>query len=353
MAQSTVIDMNHISPSLLCRIQEERKCASLPDKKKVLVFSDFGIDDIVAVLYAYYSDTIEIVGIVSDYGNVSREAALKNVKYLQSLTGITDIPVIGGAVSALTGTQPQFYPEVHGVAGLGPIIPDEIDFDPSDISENFYEIKEIINQYAGEIYIYSAGRLSSLATAFVLYPETMKKVKEFYVMGGAFLVPGNVTPVAEANFYGDPYAANILLQLSPKKIHLIPLDVTMFAIITPAMIDRLHDFYVKSNDKVGQIIKPMVDYYYEFYKKTYPDISGSPLHDLLAMWALADGDKMVFEEVPIRVAVNTGCTFGESIGDFRKSPDKAPWPVHKIAKQFHYGQFISEVFTTLQSGPSR
>lgn len=317
------------------------------------MISDFGIDDIVAVLYAYYSDTIEVVGIVSDYGNVSKESALKNVKFLESITGIRDIPVIGGAVSALTGTQPQFYPEVHGVAGLGPIIPDDIEFDASDISENFYEINDLINKYAGELYIYSAGRLTSLATAFVLYPETMKKVKEFYVMGGAFNVPGNVTPTAEANFYGDPYAANIIVQLAPKKIHLIPLDVTMYALITPAMIDHLHEFYMKTNDQVGQIIKPMVDYYYEFYKKTYPDISGSPLHDLLAMWALADGDKMIFEEVPIRVSVNTGCTFGQSIGDFRKSMNKEPWPIHKIAKQFDYGHFINEVFSTLESGPSR
>ncbi len=325
----------------------------MSEKKKVLVISDFGIDDIVAVLYAYYSETIEIVGIVSDYGNVSRESALKNVLYLQKITGITDIPVIGGAVSALTGNQPQFYPEVHGMAGLGPIIPDEIEIDSSEISENFYEIKALIEKYAGEIYIYSAGRLTSLATAFVLYPETMKKVKEYYVMGGAFLVPGNVTPTAEANFYGDPYAANILIQLAPKQIHIVPLDVTMYAIITPVMIDRLHEFYVKSNDQVGQIIKPMVDYYYEFYKKTYPDITGSPLHDLLALWALADNGNMVFEEVPIRVAVNTGCTFGQSIGDFRESKEKATWPVHKIAKQFNYRQFITEVFATLQSGPSR
>ncbi|BCB04433.1 nucleoside hydrolase [Bacillus sp. KH172YL63] len=325
----------------------------MSEKKKVLVISDFGIDDIVAILYAYYSAEIEIVGIVADYGNVSRENALKNVLYLQKLTGITDVPVIGGAVSALTGSQPQFYPEVHGLAGLGPIIPDSIGFDPSKISENFYEIKALIEQYAGELYIYSAGRLTSLATAFVLYPETMKKVKEFYVMGGAFLVPGNVTPTAEANFYGDPYAANILIQLAPKMIHLIPLDVTMYALITPVMLDHLHEFYVKTNDKVGQIIKPMVDYYYQFYKSTYPDITGSPLHDLLALWALANGEKMIYEEVPVRVAVDKGCTFGQSVGDFRESAKKAPWPVHKIAKQFNYSQFISEVFATLQSGPSR
>ncbi|MGM0828003.1 MAG: nucleoside hydrolase [Bacillota bacterium] len=108
---------------------KERKWPDLTDKKKVLVFSDFGIDDIVAVLCAYYSDTIEIVGIVSDYGNVSKASALKNVKYLQSITGITDTPVIGGAVSALTGIQPQFYPDVHGLEGLGPITLDDIELE--------------------------------------------------------------------------------------------------------------------------------------------------------------------------------------------------------------------------------
>ncbi|WJV28300.1 nucleoside hydrolase [Rossellomorea sp. AcN35-11] len=176
----------------------------MSDKKKVLVISDFGIDDIVAVLYAYYSDTVEVVGIVSDYGNVSKENALKNVKFLESITGITDIPVIGGAVSSLTGIPPQFYPEIHGEYGLGPISLEHLEIESTEISENFYEINAIIDKYEGELYIFSAGRLTSLATAFVLYPETMKKVKEFYVMGGAFHVPGNVTPVAEANFFWRP-----------------------------------------------------------------------------------------------------------------------------------------------------
>ncbi len=321
----------------------------MPVKKKVLIFSDFGIDDIVAVLYAYYSEIIEIVGIVSDYGNVSKADALRNVRYLQKLTGIKDIPVIGGATSALTGIQPQYYPDVHGIAGLGPIIPENLPGDNTEISENFFEINGLIEKYKGELYIFSAGRLTSLATAFVLYPETMKKIKEFYIMGGAFKVPGNVTPVAEANFYGDPYAANLLIQLAPKKLHIVPLDVTMYAIFTPVMIDNLNEYYKEKNDQVGLIIKPMVDYYYQFYKKTYPAISGSPLHDLFAIWALGNGNKVEFIEVPMRVAVNTGCTFGQSIGDFRQSVQKAAWPIHKIATQFNYQQFIKEVFKTLKS----
>jgi purine nucleosidase len=321
-------------------------------KKKVLFISDFGIDDAIAVIYGYYHEEIEIVGFVSDYGNVSKENALRNVKYLQQLTGIADIPIIGGATSALTGQKPVYYPEVHGEVGLGPLVPDN-SYNNDTISENFYEINEIINKYEGEISIFSAGRLSSLATAFILYPDTMKKVKEFFVMGGAFNVPGNITPLAEANFYSDPYAVNLLVQLAPKKVHIIPLDVTQFAILTPEMIDLLDRHFQESNDKIGQIIKPMADYYYKFYKTTYPKISGGPLHDLFALWALADGQKVEYEEVPVKISISPGSTFGQSAGDFRKSPEKADWPIHKVAMRFNYQQFIKDVFATLRSGPLR
>src|SRR5690554_5127216 len=91
-------------------------------RKNVLLFSDFGIDDFVAVIFAFFSEDINIVGIVADYGNVSREDAVRNAAYLSELTG-EDPPIFSGAVLPLTGDVPVFYPDVHGVEGLGPIIP--------------------------------------------------------------------------------------------------------------------------------------------------------------------------------------------------------------------------------------
>ncbi|MGD6803242.1 nucleoside hydrolase [Rossellomorea aquimaris] len=320
-------------------------------RKKVLLFSDFGVDDVIALLYGFYSEEIEIVGIVADYGNVSKETALKNVAYLQTLTG-AERPVIGGAVSPLTGDLPLYFPEIHGIAGLGPIIPENHHEDET-LLENFFEVKNIITQYQHDITIFSAGRLTSLAAAFILYPETMKLVNDFYLMGGAFGVPGNITPVAEANIYGDPYAANIVLQLSPKPVYIVPLDVTKYALFTPQMINDLDNYFKQTGDKVGEIIKALVDYYQKFYKKTYPELAGSPLHDLLALWSIKPDSEMEFVKVPVKIEVNLGTTFGQSSGDFRDSTEKIEWKSHNVAVNFNYSSFIKDVFQTFKNPPAR
>ncbi|MBT2690260.1 nucleoside hydrolase [Bacillus sp. ISL-47] len=322
-------------------------------KKNVLFFSDFGIDDFVAIIFAFFSEEINIVGIVADYGNVSREDALRNAAYLRELTGQKDIPVFSGAVLPLTGEVPIYYPDVHGLEGLGPIVP-KIEQN-IDLFENFDEFKELVDRYENDICIVNVGRLSSLAAAFILYPGLMGKVKDFYIMGGAFNVPGNVTPVAEANFYGDPYAANVVFDNAPVSIHVFPLDVTMSAIITPALIDALDAYYQSVQNKVGLLVKPMVDYYFQFYKNTYQGISGSPLHDLFTFWAMLDMAEVQYREVPVKIIVNRGEAFGQSIGDFRNVPpeDKMKYRIHKIAVQFNYSSFIKTFYDVMTNHKTR
>ncbi|MBS8264577.1 nucleoside hydrolase [Mesobacillus boroniphilus] len=314
--------------------------------KKVLFFSDFGIDDNIAVLYAFFNKEIDLVGVVADYGNVSKQDALRNAAYLQKLTGRPDIPAFAGAELPLTGERPEYVPDVHGIEGLGPIIPDiEVDY----TLENFHGIQEIIEKNPDEIIIVNVGRLSSLAAAFILYPETMKKVKDFYIMGGAFNEPGNVTPVAEANFYGDPYAANIVMAQAKPPVKIIPLNVTSGSIVTPALINELDEHYQSIGSEVGKLVKPMFDYYYKFYKGRNPDLTGAPLHDVLTLWALLNEERVVFHDIPVKIVVNRGEAFGQSIGDFRDSNDKADYPVHKVAVNFSYTNFIRDFFTTMKN----
>ncbi|MEH7125371.1 nucleoside hydrolase [Bacillus sp. JJ1773] len=317
--------------------------------KNVLIFSDYGIDDIVAMLFAYFCQEINIVGIVANYGNVSRKDAIRNAAYLQEVTGIKNIPIFGGAELPLTGEMPEYVPEVHGLEGLGPIVPN-LDVN-ENLFENFYEVKFLIDKYKHNITIVNIGRISSLATAFILSPRIMEQVNDYYIMGGAFYVPGNVTPTAEANFFGDPYAARILINNSHKKIHLFPLDVTMSAIITPAIIDSLHQYYLSTNNKIGLLVKPMVDYYYSFYQKSNPGISGSPLHDVLSLWALLESSEIKYAEVPIQVVVEKGIAFGQSIGDFRKKPDlqSKDYKIHKVAVQFNYSAFIKSFYDIMRT----
>lgn len=317
--------------------------------RKVLFFSDFGIDDNIAIVYAFFNKELKIVGVVADYGNVSKQDAMRNAAYIQQLTGIKDVPVFAGAELPLTGMVPEYVPDVHGEEGLGPIIPD-IDVDV--FIENFHGIKEIIEKNPNDIIIVNVGRLSSLAAAFILYPGTMKRVKEFFIMGGAFNEPGNVTPVAEANFHGDPYAANIVLNQAAGRVKIIPLNVTSGALVTPAIINELDAYYKSVGSEIGKLVKPMFDYYYKFYKSRNPQLTGAPLHDVLTLWAVLNEDHMVYRDIPVKIVINIGEAFGQSIGDFRNMIDKAEYPINKVAINFNYIDFISDFYRTMKNSHS-
>ncbi len=123
----------------------------------------------------------------------------------------------------------------------------------------------------------------------------MEQIKSFYVMGGAFLHPGNVTPISEANFYGDPTAANIVLQ-SATNMYIYPLNVTQYSIITPEMAE-----YIEAKGK-APLVKPLFDhYYYGYYKDALPHLKGSPFHDTIPILALLDNAMFTYHKSPIVV----------------------------------------------------
>lgn len=308
--------------------------------KKVLLFTDLGIDDAFAILYTFFRNDIQLVGIVADYGNVSRENAIKNINYLKYISERKEIPVFLGASVPLTGILVQYFPEVHGKVGLGPIIPPEIPYPIYPMND----IYKIINSNLDDLTIINLGRLSSLATSFILNLEAMRNVKEYICMGGAFFYPGNVTAVAEANFYADPYAANLILQHA-KNLTIIPLNVTQHAIVTPEMVQQIDAFHRNTQDLAGLIIKPMLDYYYNFYSKSNPGIGGSPMHDFLTIWYLLNPDAVRLSKVPIKVIPDLGEGFGQSIADFRFVTNPG-YKTHNIAFQFNYERFKRDIMET-------
>jgi purine nucleosidase len=309
--------------------------------KRVLFFGDFGIDDTVALIYAHLTEEIDVIGIVADYGNVPKEETVRNVRFLLKSVGKEHIKVFGGAEKPMTAKGATFYPEVHGQFGLGPIQP-QLELAKF---ENFFDTIELIEKYKNEIIIVNTGRLTSLATLFLLYEETMKNVHSYYIMGGAFLYPGNVTPIAEANFYGDPIAANIVMKYA-QNLSIYPLNVTQTAIVTPEMVNYIHS---KGKSK---FLKTLLDYYYyQFYQKKVPGIKGSPVHDALTMIAVIRDD--IFSYYPSSVLVNTiEETRGQSIGDFRVTTEQETFgnsPKQRIAVGYSYEKFYKE-FMTIMTG---
>ncbi|WP_427138869.1 nucleoside hydrolase [Psychrobacillus psychrodurans] len=310
--------------------------------KKVLLFGDIGIDDTVALIYASLTKKIEIVGIVADYGNVSREDAVSNIYYLMKLFDFPQgIPVIRGAEVPLTGEQPTFYPEIHGERGLGPIIPND---DHSLKIENFLEIVNLIENYKDELIIVNIGRLTSLATMFILYRDLMTNVKEFYIMGGAFWIPGNVTTVAEANFHGDPVAVNIVLTYA-NNVTIIPLNATQKAIVTPEMVAYIEQF------GKTKIFKPLMDYYTDFYKERDPSIQGGPVHDALTLMAAIHPEMFMFGSYSVKIVDELdGHSRGQSIADTRPyKQQNSGEKIHRIAFDIHYEKFFNNFLSVMTS----
>ncbi|AIF44099.1 nucleoside hydrolase [Virgibacillus sp. SK37] len=312
--------------------------------QKVLVFGDIGIDDTVALLYGYFKEEIEIVAVVADYGNISRENAIANINYVKKLLPQTPelqkVNFIAGASVPMTGELPELVTEIHGEYGLGPIVPPlQI---ANGVDENFYEVVEIIEKYRGELIIVNIGRLTSLATMFILYQSLMESVNAYYIMGGAFWVPGNITAVSEANFHGDPVAAAIVLNYA-NNVTIIPLNVTQHAIATPQMVN-----YIDRTGKID-ILKPMLDYYYNFYKKRDPSIQGSPLHDVVTLMAIVHDDLLSYRKLPVTIIVTKdGVERGQSIADIRPYKNSKA-KTHRIAFMLNYQRFYSD-FMTVMSG---
>ncbi|RDI38481.1 nucleoside hydrolase [Falsibacillus pallidus] len=296
------------------------------------MFTDPGIDDSIAIMYALLHPGIKLVGIVSSYGNMSKKDATKNIAYLLHLAGKTDIPLIGGATRPLSGKIPKYYPEIHGEEGLGPISPP--DYIKGDLL-NFSQVFDIIEKHP-DLTIVDVGRSTSLATAIVLSSEQIGKIKQFHIMGGAFLTPGNVTEYAEANFYGDPIAVNLFLA-NYKNITIVPLNATNKGIITKEIAQYIVQ---NANNQLVSILQPIIDYYIDAYKKLVPGIQGAPLHDVVTLFLLMNPGmgSSISRDVNIE---RDDKSRGQSIADFRPKSQPSKNNIN-IYMDLNYSKFVED-----------
>jgi purine nucleosidase len=300
--------------------------------KNIILFADPGIDDTLAIMYALLNPEIKVLGIVSSYGNVDKEQATDNIAYLLKLAGRTDIPIIGGANSPSSGKIPTYYPEIHGQEGLGPIRPPE---NFSGELTNFSKIYTIIEENEN-VTIVDVGRNTSLASLYLLGENIAKEVNEFYIMGGAFLVPGNVTASAEANFYGDPIASELIVK-NLDNLYIAPLNVTNKAIVT---LEHIKIIQQMTDNPLVEIIDDVMKYYIDAYKKLVPGINGAPLHDVVTLSLMVNPDigKTIRRDVEV---LTSGSGQGTSIADFRVSSKPAEKNIN-IYLEFDYQLFLED-----------
>lgn len=232
---------------------------------KIILDTDPGIDDAMAIFFAFQSPDIELLGLTTVYGNVPVTMAAQNALTLCELAGKNDIPVTKGVGMPWVGEESAYAHFVHGEHGFGHIKPEppKGELDPRS-SAQF--IVDMARKYPGEITLVAIGPLGNLALALRLEPELPKLVKGVSIMGGAAFVPGNVTPVAEANIWNDAHAAEIVFAADWDLV-MFGLDVTNDVPFAPTFVDVL----AEKNPTLGGFVQESAQFYMDFYSQNRED----------------------------------------------------------------------------------
>jgi purine nucleosidase len=277
--------------------------------RKLLIDTDPGVDDALALLLALCSRDVEVIGVTTTYGNTDVKSATRNALYLLELTGRSEIPVASGAEVPLNGARRSFATHIHGENGLGNLLLPAPRGQPAhDTAAEF--IARTVMEHPGEITLVTLGPLTNIARALELEPRISKNVAGVVVMGGAFRIRGNVSDIAEANIFNDPLAAaRVLDQDWP--LTLVGLDVTTRVVLTHAYLQRLQ----RANSLLGEFIWRVTRVYEHFHLRRY-GMLGIYAHDPAALACALDPTLFLYEECRIEVTVDgpeTGRTVPQSL----------------------------------------
>lgn len=286
-----------------------------PTKTKVIYDTDPGVDDAMALYYALAHPAIDVVGVTTTFGNVTVEQAAINALYLTAITG-KNIPVTQGVKTPWmkAGEKPPAH--IHGADGLGNL-PRRVDIQTQlDPRSSAQFIADMARAHPGEITLVAVGPLGNLALALKLEPALPTLLREVIIMGGAILEPGNVSPVAEANIWGDPHAADKVFTAG-WKLTMVGLDVTHQVIMPVALFKKIaaHHQHLATDTLLHA-----VDFYANFYSGLYPHVAkihGCYGHDVLAFIYQTNPELFTLKNGRVRVATE-GIAQGQTMLD-RKS----------------------------------
>jgi len=284
--------------------------------RTVIIDTDPGIDDAVAILLALASPELEVRGVTTVAGNLGIGVTTRNAGRILALAGRSDIPVAVGAAQPLT-RRGSDSAGVHGGDGLGGVAFPEPARAPIGIAAVEWLAAEVDRAPAGSLDVLALGPLTNLALLLRDHPRSAARLGKVIAMGGAIHETGNAGPRAEFNMATDPEAAAAVFAAGLDVV-LIPLDVTRRVRATRAETAALR----ASATAAAQASGALIDAYFQSTSGggSRPPAGGDsrPLHDPCVMlYALRPE---LFGTQALQLAVD----FGDDPGALALDPSAAP-----------------------------
>ncbi|AQK51656.1 hypothetical protein Zm00014a_036425 [Zea mays] len=292
-------------------------------RDKLIIDTDPGIDDSMAILMAFRAHTLEIIGLTTIFGNVDTEGATCNALLLCERAGHPEVPVAEGSHEPLKGGKPRIADFVHGSDGIGNLfLPAPSAKKVEESAADFMVNK--VSEFPGEVSVLALGPLTNVALAIKRDPSFASKVNKIVVLGGAFFVAGNVNPAAEANILGDPEAADIVFT-SGADVIVVGINITTQVCLTDEGLLELRN----SKGKHAPFLSETCKFYRDWHVKS-DGFHGIFLHDPVSFTAVLHPEYFTFKKGVVRVETQGICT-GHTLMDqgLKKWNSENPWSGYK------------------------
>jgi len=289
--------------------------------ERIIIDTDPGIDDALALLLALQSPELDIAAITTVSGNVPVETGTRNVFTVFSLLPSAVRPPVASGASRPLKKDPIMATHIHGEDGLGTLdrcldasgnrryAPQEV---ATSIRDGADEILHQLSVTPEPTTIIALGPLTNIAAAIEKDKETMAATKQIVLMGGATSVSGNVTPVAEFNIYVDPHAAHIVFD-SGIPLTVVGLDVTTRVGLTRDMIEGA---VASHQTPLSYFLRDCTENLIAWAEEHYGEAVFF-LHDPLAISVVIDSSFVTTRSMHVEIETEGKITEGMTVSDRR------------------------------------
>lgn len=276
--------------------------------RKIIIDTDPGQDDAVAILLALASPELEVLGITTVAGNVPLALTTRNAQLIVGLSGQT-VPIVAGRDRPLN-RQLVTAEYVHGQTGLDGIDLGEphVPVTPGDGVD--FIVDTLRREAPGTVTLVPIGPLTNIAAAFARAPDIIPRVQQVVLMGGAYFEVGNVTPTAEFNIYVDPEAAAQVLN-SGVDVVMMPLDVTHKALTSADWLAGLRAL----GTRAGEAVASWTDFFERYDREKY-GAEGAPLHDPCTIAYLIRPELFSGRRINVEIETEGRYTTGMTVADW-------------------------------------